>query len=460
MNNYDVIIVGAGSTGIFTALELIEKAPKLKVCIIEKGKPLLERDRKKREDLTCGFAGSGAFSDGKLTFSTDSSYGGNLQEYTDPATFKKLLEKVDNLYMKFSPVKDIQVYGENTTEVDKIKLIAAQNGMTLLTGKLKHLGSDLNLEIMNSIGKYLLEKRVDIFCNGRVVNFEKVNDTFHLVTDASNYKFTCKYLVLAPGRSGMSWFESMMREHKVPLLNNLLDVGVRVEVPEYIGKDLDNILYEPKLVWRTPKTDMRCRTFCYNKNGFVVQESVKTEDDEIVCVNGHSNSKDGERSNNNNFAILVSSNFTEPFNEPTVYGKSIAKITNLLGSGVIVQRLKDLKQFRRSTEKRMEESNIVRTLKEATPGDISYALPYKYVYAIIESFEILDKLFKGINDGETLIYAPEIKFFSSKVDLSYCLETTTENLFAGGDGAGVSRGLVQASACGLIIGEEISRRDK
>ncbi len=461
MNKYDVIIVGAGPGGIFSALNLIENNPNLKILILEKGKPVSERAHTGR-DLTQGFGGCGSFSDGKLCLSLDKEYGGNLQEYIkDLSLFSVLMNKVDETHMRFSDEKEIKLYGDDLEKIEPIKIKAAQNGMTLLSARVRHLGTDNNEKIMQNVYNFLKDK-VEIRFGCEVSDFEKQND-FKVIykKDDVEYEEESKYLILMPGRGGTSWFEKIAKNHNLKVINNQVDVGVRVEFPEWIGRDIGNILYEPKLVMRTPNTDLRARTFCWNNAGFVVRESVKDESgNDIWTANGHSNSKGGKKSNNSNFALLVSAVFTEPFNQPTVYGKSVAKLCNLLGDGIIVQRLRDLKANHRTTAKRLTEMNLQPTLKEATPGDISYCLPAKQLNAIMESIEILDKLFPGLNGSDTILYAPEIKWYSARASLTNKLESEIINLFCGGDGCGISRGIVQAAMSGLVVSEEILEREK
>jgi len=320
MNQYDVVIVGAGPGGIFTALDLIEKDPKLKILMLEKGKPLAERSHTKREDLTCGWAGAGAWSDGKVIYSLDKSYGGHLQDYIhDLNHFQKLMDDVDKTYLRFA-TEEIPIFGDDLDKIKDIKLKAARNGMSLLLGRVRHCGTDQNEIIMKNMYDYLKDK-VEIRFNVEVEDFYMPDFGFgkFRVQIKNNEDVVCSYLVLMPGRSGNGFFEKIAKNHKLTTINNSIDVGVRVEFPNWVGRELDSVLYEPKLLIRTPRTDLKTRTFCYNPDGFVVQESIKDANgQEIVTVNGHSNSEKGERSQNTNFALLVSSSFTEPFSEPSV----------------------------------------------------------------------------------------------------------------------------------------------
>lgn len=468
MNKYDVVIVGAGPGGIFTALELLENNPKLKICMLDKGKPVHERTHT-GIDLTQGFGGCGSWSDGKLVCSLDAGYGGNLQDYiNDLGLFSRIMQKVDDTHMKFSDKKDIKVYGDDEKTIEPIKLKAAKEGMTLLSAKIRHLGTENNEQIMKNIYEYLKDK-VEIRFNTEVANFKKDEaGVFELgchETGKGDFKgelIHSKYLILMPGRSGNRWFSNIAKEHGLKIRNNQIDIGVRVEFPEWIGREIGSVLYEPKLVIRTPKTDLKARTFCWNNGGHVVAESIKDKDKDILTVNGHSFNEEDKKTPNSNFALLVSAEFTEPFNDPIAYGRAVAQTCNLIGGGkAIVQRLKDAKLGRRSTNKRMTEMNLQPTLKDAVPGDLSYAFPAKQWNTIMESLEILDKLFPGLNGDDTIMYGPEIKFYSSSAKLSPVLETPeVHNLFCGGDGCGISRGIVQAAMTGIIVGQEISEREE
>jgi len=463
---YDVCIVGAGPGGIFTCLELLDKNPKLKIVMIDKGQPVENRTHT-GIDLTQGFGGCGSWSDGKLCMSLDAGYGGNLQEYIDLASFSQIMQEVDDIHMKFSDVKDIKVYGDDADVVEPIKIDAAKKGMTLLSARIRHLGTENNEKIMKNIQTFLKDKITIIFGH-EVSDFEKTDDGYtvrypSVVTTFGNTpQLDCKYLVLMPGRSGNKWFKKVAEKHNLKIKNNQIDIGVRVEFPEWIGREIGAVLYEPKLLIRTPKTDLKARTFCWNNGGHVVSESVMDGDKEFVTVNGHSFNNEEKKTKNSNFALLVSAEFTEPFKDPIAYGRAVAYSCNLLGGGKpIVQRLKDAKKGIRSTDKRMTELNMEPTLKEAVAGDLSFALPAKQWNTIMESMEILDRLFPGLNGDDTIMYGPEIKWYSARAELTTKLETEdNSNLFCGGDGCGISRGIVQAAMCGTIVGREIAKRAK
>ncbi len=466
MNKYDVCIVGAGPGGIFTALELLEKNSGLKILMLDKGKPVAERSHK-GIDLTQGFGGCGSWSDGKLCMSLDEDYGGNLQEYIDLKTFAALMPKVDDIHMKFSDKKDLEVYGDDPATIAPIKSRAAVHGMTLLTAKIRHLGTENNEQIMKNIYEFLKDK-VEIVFNAEVTGFSHMKEMSADWEFQVRYKINneethlySKYLALMPGRSGNRWFGQLAKEHGLSIRNNQIDIGVRVEFPEFIGREIGNALYEPKLIITDPLTGIKSRTFCWNNGGHVVAEAVKDAGKEYLTVNGHSFNEKELKTPNSNFALLVSAKFTEPFNDPIAYGRAVAQTCNLIGGGkAIVQKLKDAKLGRRSTPARMQELNMKPTLADAVPGDLSFAFPAKQWNVIMKSLEILDRLFPGMNGEETIMYGPEIKWYSARAEVSSKLEAIIPNLFCGGDGCGISRGIVQAAMCGLIVGAEIAEREK
>lgn len=454
--HYDVIIVGAGPAGIFAALELVKKAPGLSLLIIEKGKDIDSRQCPMGNgtaacmscsecELVSGWGGAGAFSDGKLTLS--SQIGGHLLRYMDDASLQELLTYVDGIYRAYGAPDEL--HGGNESEVAELGRRAAACDLTFIPSRIRHIGTDRCREVLKNMREALSGKAVTLFETdvqrimveaGRAAGV-KLHDGQEIGAD---------FVVLAPGRASSQWLEGEAQRLKLTLLKNPVDIGVRVEVPAAVLEPLTRITYEPKLLFYSKRFDDRVRTFCVNPYGEVVKEHLKG----FWTVNGHSYAE--ARTNNTNFALLVSTFFTEPFDEPISYGKHIAQLANFLGGGVIVQRLGDLLKGRRSTPERMAKGIVEPTLKDATPGDLSFALPYRHLSDIIEMLEAMDRIAPGVNSRHTLLYGVEVKFYSMQVRLSGSLETEVKNLFAVGDGAGVSRGLIQASASGVIAAREIA----
>jgi len=465
---YDIIIIGAGPAGIFAAYELIKNSNNLKIAILEKGEPLANREcpiisKKVQQCINCnncsimnGFMGAGAFSDGKFNISTE--YGGWLNEHINDIDLINLIYKVDNINMEILK-KKIDCYPYLVDDLVKLyssynfdlKNKFLQNDLYLLEGYCRHLGTDYNL----IIGQYLYEylsKCVDIFFNTNVNEFmvdkNAINNKF-IVYTTNNIFYTDK-LIVAPGRSGAEWLKQQCNNLNIKVTNNQIDIGVRVEIPSLILKDITDKVYELKIKCKTKQYEDIVRTFCMNPNGYVVTENV----DGIVTVNGHSFHDSELQSDNTNFALLVSNIFTEPFNEPFKYGKAIASLSNMLSNGIIVQRFGDLIRHRRTNEKRLRENTVKPTLN-ATPGDLSLVLPKRYLDNIIYTMYQMNNVISGIINDDTLLYGVETKFYSAKVMLDNNLETSIKGLYCIGDGSGWTRSLSYASASGIYVADNI-----
>jgi uncharacterized FAD-dependent dehydrogenase len=457
-SKYDIIIVGAGPAGIFSALELADNT-ELSILMLDKGPDIDQRKCPSSRGLGCsncvpcnvlsGWGGAGAFSDGKLTLSTE--VGGWLTDYLSEKKLANLVDYVDAVYRKFGAPNNL--YGVDQDAMSDIAHRAALAGLKLVEQKVRHMGTEKCAQTLRKMRNYLAD-RIEFAKRREVKGLIVQGKIVQGVETVDGERFWGKYVIVAPGRSGAEWLKSEAQVLGLKTLNNPVDVGVRVEVEASVLEPLTKVLYEPKLVYFSRSFDDQVRTFCVAPHGEVITESYNG----VLTVNGQSYAE--RKTGNTNFAILVSTKFTEPFREPIAYGKYIARLTNLLSGGVIVQRLGDLQVGRRSTEERMKRSVTVPTLKNATPGDLSFVLPYRYLADIREMLEALDKLAPGINGKDTLLYGIEVKFYSSRLELSECLESRLANLFTIGDGAGITRGLVQASASGVIAAREIVKREK
>jgi len=455
---FDVIIVGAGPAGIFSALELAENAH-LNLLILDKGPDIDKRKCPANRGLGCincdpctllsGWGGAGAFSDGKLTLSTE--VGGWLSQYCGQEKLVELLNYADNIYRKFGAPGHL--YGTDLDKIEEIERRASFAGLQLISQKIRHLGTDTCADVLRKMRSHLkgkVEVKTKTEVKGLLVKNRKVEG----VETTKGKKIYGKYVIVAPGRIGAEWLKVEAQSLGLKTLNNPVDVGVRVEVLAPVLEELARVLYEPKLIYYSKLFDDQVRTFCVAPEGEVITESY----DGILTVNGQSYAE--RKTGNTNFAVLVSTSFTEPFREPIAYGKYLARLGNLLSGGVMVQRLGDLQAGRRSTEERLQRSVVVPTLKNATPGDLSFVLPYRYLADIREMLEALDQLAPGVNSKHTLLYGLEVKFYSSRLQLNNNLETEIRNLFTIGDGAGVTRGLIQASVSGVIAAREIVKREK
>lgn len=462
MAYYDVAIIGGGTAGIFAAYELSKRSPELNVVLVERGHSIYSRvcpvvAGKTKKCINCspcaimnGFGGAGAFSDGKFNFTTE--FGGWLNEYMPDEEVMKLIEYVDEINVSFGATNER--FSTYSKEAIDFKNKALQHDLHLLMASVKHLGTEKNLVLLQKIFDYLKEK-IEVICDTSVDEINKTEDGAYELVLSKGENISCKYLIAGPGRSGAEWFSKQCTKLGIKLINNQVDVGVRVELPASVFESVTDTLYEAKLVYRTKRYGDRVRTFCMNPYGHVVNENV----DGIITVNGHSYADPKLRSKNTNFALLVSNKFTEPFSEPYRYGKSIASFSNMLGGGVIVQRFGDLIRGVRTNEHRLQQS-FVRPTLNATPGDLSLVLPKRHLDNIIEMIYALDKVVPGTANYDTLLYGVEVKFYSSRLNLTGELETELPNMFACGDGAGVTRGLSQAAASGVHIARIISERAK
>ncbi len=443
---YDCIIIGAGPAGIFAALELISGDAALKVLLIEKGSDINERAR---GDLFSGWGGAGTFSDGKLNLSKD--VGGVLGDYLTDMDLTGLIERVDGLYVAHGAADGLK--GLDSEAVAGLEEASSAADLKLIPFPIRHLGTDGCFGLLKNLREELGAK-MDCVFNVDAVDVIEKDGRVAGVRTADSKEYFARFVVLAPGRIGSGWLQKLAHAKGLKTSINPVDIGVRVEVPASVLSSVTDVLHEAKLVYRSKKFNDTLRTFCMNPYGVVVEE--RHRESNFSTVNGHSFST--KRSENTNFAILVSTTFTEPFHEPIEYGEYVARLANLLGDGIIVQRLGDLIEGRRSTQKRLAEGEVTPTLKGATPGDLSFVLPYRYISDILEMLDALDKFAPGISSPSTLLYGVEVKFYSVRLKLSSTLETGIENLFAVGDGAGVTRGIIQASVSGIVAAREILKR--
>ncbi len=463
-NNYDVIIIGAGPAGIFTALELVKNNKDLNILIMDKGRTLSQRKCPARSigkcvgcdpcGITFGWSGAGAFSDGKLSLSPE--VGGNITDYMTDDEAKELIKYADSIYLNFGAQSE--VHGLNSKVIDDLKYESSKHNIQLIPCPVRHLGTEKAFYVLEGMYKYLVK-------NPKVV-FSELTDVIDIIEEKGKAKAVVikrkdeeemtvygEYIVAAPGRGGAEWLSEQTRKLSINTNNNAVDIGVRVEVPNSIMDHLTKDLYEAKLVYYSDTFDNRVRTFCMNPGGVVSQENYEGG---LSLVNGHSYADENLKTDNTNFALLVSTRFTEPFKEPIEYGKYVARLANMLtGGGILVQRLGDLLQGRRTDRDRLKKSTTIPTMKNAVPGDLSYVLPHRYLVSIIEALKAFDNVAPGLYSKNTLLYGVECKFYSSKVQVNDNFETSVKNLYTIGDGAGITRGLMQASVTGIVVARDI-----
>lgn len=459
MKEYNVVIVGCGPAGIFTALELLKHDKNMSILMLDEGRSIKIRKCPKAKTSNCidcrpcnissGFGGAGAFSDGKLSLSKD--VGGWLEDYIGAEPLNNLIKYVDDIYLSYGGNKEVSY---NKDFADKVEYECSKHGLKFVKCPVRHLGTEKSQEIMEKMYDYIVSnpnvevldlapvQDIKIENNKYIVNYTHKKEQISVITEN---------LVLAVGRSGSGWLNNLCKDLNIETSNKQVDIGVRVELPRAITDELTNELYEFKIYNTSKTTENSVRTFCMNPGGFVSQENY---DDALAVVNGHS--YHDLKSNLTNFALLVSCRFTEPFNEPVSYGKYVARLANMLTGGhIMVQRLRDLKDCRRSTPGRMKKLSYTPTLKDAVPGDLSFVLPSRITNSLLETFEALEKICPGISGDETILYGVEVKFYSSNVIVDNNLKTKYDGLYTIGDGAGITRGLMQASVSGVIAARDI-----
>ena len=451
--NYDIIIIGAGPGGIFSAYELAHKAPNLKIAVFEAGHPLEKRrcpidGDKVKSCIKCkscsimsGFGGAGAFSDGKYNITND--FGGTLYEYIGKKRALELMHYVDEINMRYGGI-GTKLY---STAGTRFKTTCIQHDLHLLDASVRHLGTDINYIVLGNIYEFLKDK-VDFFFDMPVNSVKIIPEGYQVVTESGEY--SCKNCIISVGRIGSKWMEKVCSELEIPTSSNRVDIGVRVELPAAVFEHITNELYESKIVYRTKEYGDKVRTFCMNPKGAVVNENTNG----IITVNGHSYEDASKQTDNTNFALLVAKHFSEPFKDSNGYGESIARLSNMLGGGVIVQRFGDLIRGKRSTPSRIEEAFITPTLN-ATPGDLSLVLPKRILDGIIEMIYALDKVAPGTANEDTLLYGVEVKFYNMEVEVNDKLESKHKGLYIIGDGSGITHSLSHASASGVHVARNI-----
>ncbi len=464
--DYDLIIVGSGPAGIFTALELIKRNSKKKILLIEKGKPVDKRHCPKSETghcvnckpscaITTGFSGAGAFSDGKLSLSYE--VGGDLPDLIGSELSQELIDYTDKIYLEFGA--DTKIEGINTgSAIKEIRKNAIKAGLKLVDCPIRHLGTEKAQELYLKIQNFLSDNGVDMMFSTECKNIiieDKICKGVIINDKGSEKTITAPEIVIATGRRGADWLEKLCTEHNIAHKPGTVDIGVRVECRNEVMEKVNEALYESKLIGYPRPWKNKVRTFCQNPGGFVAQENY---DNDLAVVNGHSY-KD-KKSENTNLAILVSHNFTEPFNQPIEYAQKVGELTNMLGAGhIMVQRFGDILDGKRTWQHELSKSNVKPTLKDAVAGDITAAMPYRAMTNIIEFIKMLDIVVPGFASTETLLYSPELKFYSNKVRMDNHLNTNIKGLHCLGDSSGWTRGLMMASVMGVLMGRELSEKE-
>ena len=473
METYDVVIIGAGPAGIFTALELYEKFPDTyRVLVVDEGKGIYERTcpaRKHGQCVRCnpcnimsGWAGAGAFSDGKLSLSEE--VGGNLTDYLPVDTVRDLIHYADSMYLRFGAPKE--VFGLGDKKADEIAYECSKHNIQLIRCPVRHMGTEYSYDVLRAMYDYLSTKSgfrflANTHADPTISEDGAILGAVLTAKNGQQTEISASYVVAAPGRGGAEWLSGIAKQHHIGIHNNEVDIGVRVECPNSVMDHLTKYLYEAKMVYYSDTIENKVRTFCMNPGGIVSEEHYNEGFNNmfaqsIAVVNGHSYADEASHTENTNFALLVSTRFTEPFNQPIEYGRYIAQLGNMLtGGGVIVQRLGDLLMGRRTDVYRLKRSTTRPTLTTAIPGDLSFVLPHRHLTSIIEALKAFDKVAPGLYSKNTLLYGVEVKFYSSKVDVDEHFETAVKNFYAIGDGAGITRGLMQASVTGVAVARHI-----
>jgi hypothetical protein len=464
-DKYNVIIIGAGPAGIFAALEIAKLRPELEILIVDKGRTIDKRICAVREkghcikcnpcNITSGWSGAGAFSDGKLSKSP--YVGGRLTDYMDEEKVQEYIEYADDIYLQFGG-PDV-VYGYDNQKLEDIMYEASKYAIQLIPCPVRHLGTEKSYHVLKAMYDYLITNtKVEFADLTTVKNIIVENNSAKGIVinkkgKKDNIKIRGDIVIAAPGRGGAEWLSNQCKKLNIETENNEVDIGVRVEVPNSIMDHLTKELYEAKLVYYSDTFDNKVRSFCMNPGGIVSEEHYE---EGVALVNGHSYSDVNLRTGNTNFALLVSTKFTKPFNQPLEYGRYIARLANMLtGGGIMVQRLGDLLKGRRTDESRLKKSTTIPTMKTAVPGDLSYVLPHRYLTSITETLKAFDNICPGIYARNTLLYGVEVKFYSSKVKVENNFQTYISNLYTIGDGAGITRGLMQASVSGIIVARDL-----